>query len=143
MEIKFIIDAVPMGKERPRMARQGGFVRTYTPEKTSKYQAMVRKIFLAEHPDAAEGNTVCGDQPISMEIISYFPIPKGWSKKKHQQAVHDEIRPTVKPDFDNLAKIVADSLNGLAYDDDKQIVDAIQHKHYSEWPHSEVIIRTL
>ena len=143
MEIRLIINAEPMGKERPKFARRGGFVTTYTPEKTSNYQDMVRKIFKQQYPDAKEGNTVLGDKPLSMEIYSYFKIPKAYSKTKHQDAVNGIIRPTVKPDFDNLAKIIADSLNGLAYDDDKQIVDAIQHKFYSEEPHSEVIIKTI
>ncbi len=30
--------------------------------------------------------------------------------------------PTTKPDGDNILKVVLDALNGLAYDDDKQVV---------------------
>ena len=33
-----------------------------------------------------------------------------------------EIRPTKRPDLDNIAKAVLDALNGLAYQDDSQIV---------------------
>lgn len=36
-----------------------------------------------------------------------------------------EIRPTKKPDMDNVVKIIADSLNNLAYYDDTQIVEAV------------------
>lgn len=143
MEIEFIIDGEPMGKERPKFSRKGNFVQTYTPEKTRNYQDNVRKLFLKQYPEAKEGNTVLGEQAISMEVYSYFKIPKAFSKTKHQQAVDGQIRPTVKPDFDNLAKIIADSLNGLAYDDDKQVVDAMQHKYYSDHPHTRVIIKTI
>ena len=34
-----------------------------------------------------------------------------------------KMRPTMKPDNDNIAKSVLDALNGLAYVDDKQIVE--------------------
>ena len=42
------------------------------------------------------------------------------------------IRPTVKPDCDNLAKSILDSLNGLAYHDDKQVVELVVKKYYAE-----------
>ena len=136
-EVRFIIDAAPMGKERPRMVRQGGFMRTYTPEKTEKYQNNVRKIY------QDEVNYNFGEAPLELTINAYFPIPTSWPKYKQKEAREGSRRPTVKPDFDNMAKIVADSLNGIAYTDDKQIVDAIQHKYYSDYPHTEVIIREV
>ena len=52
------------------------------------------------------------------------------------------LRPVKKPDFDHIEKIIADSLNGVAYRDDTQIVDAIVRKFYSEVPRVEVFIRT-
>lgn len=33
------------------------------------------------------------------------------------------IRPTVKPDLDNVAKLIYDALNGVAWYDDNAIVD--------------------
>ena len=50
------------------------------------------------------------------------------------------IRPTVKPDWDNIGKLVADALNGIAYDDDKCIVDAQVRKFYSDQPRTDIII---
>ena len=43
-------------------------------------------------------------------------------------------RPTRKPDFDNIGKIICDALNGIAYRDDAQIVDALVRKFYSDTP---------
>ena len=37
-----------------------------------------------------------------------------------------------KPDIDNIAKIVADALNKVAYDDDSQICDMKIIKRYGE-----------
>ena len=39
-----------------------------------------------------------------------------------------------KPDLDNIAKIVLDSLNGLAYKDDRQVVSLKIEKHYADKP---------
>lgn len=43
-----------------------------------------------------------------------------------------EILPTVKPDTDNIAKSILDSLNGIAYLDDKQVVNLQVEKYYAE-----------
>ena len=37
-----------------------------------------------------------------------------------------------KPDSDNIAKAICDSLNGVAWKDDSQISDLIVHKYYDE-----------
>lgn len=48
------------------------------------------------------------------------------------------IVPTVKPDTDNVAKIVLDALNGIAYHDDAQIVQLTVLKRYSTEPKVKV-----
>lgn len=50
------------------------------------------------------------------------------------------LLPTKKPDLDNVAKIVCDALNGVAYKDDAQIVDLKVHKYFSETPEVVVVI---
>jgi Holliday junction resolvase RusA-like endonuclease len=54
-----------------------------------------------------------------------------------------EIRPTKKPDADNILKAVLDALNGLAYNDDSQIVSARIEKLYSDNPRVEIVISNL
>lgn len=39
-----------------------------------------------------------------------------------KEAIAGLIVPTTKPDGDNILKVVLDALNGLAYDDDRQVV---------------------
>ena len=79
------------------------------------------------------------------KISNYFfnRIPKSASKKKRAAMLAGEIRPTKKPDMDNVVKIIADSLNNLAYYDDTQIVDCQCRKFYSENPRVEVTIINL
>jgi len=46
-----------------------------------------------------------------------------------------------KPDADNIIKIIADALNGLAYKDDCQIVRLEFEKFYALTPRVEIWIR--
>lgn len=75
-----------------------------------------------------------------MKINAYMKIPKSASKAARAKMIDGLIRPTVKPDWDNIGKLVADALNGIAYDDDKCIVDAQVRKFYSEQPRTEIVL---
>jgi Holliday junction resolvase RusA-like endonuclease len=67
-------------------------------------------------------------------------MPASASKKKQQSMLHGGIRPTKKPDCDNIAKAVLDALNGIAYYDDSQVVTVTVEKLYSDTPRVEVEI---
>ncbi|WXL80106.1 RusA family crossover junction endodeoxyribonuclease [Clostridium perfringens] len=41
-------------------------------------------------------------------------------------------KPRKKPDADNIGKIILDSLNGIAYKDDSQIIELSVIKSYTE-----------
>lgn len=136
MKVKFTILGEPAGKGRPRFTREG---RTYTPEKTVSYENLVKLEYeqqCANHqfPDGAQ---------LDVRIIAYYQIPKSTSKKKAKLMEDGKIRPTKKPDFDNIGKIVCDSLNKRAYKDDAQIVDAQVRKFYSRNPRVVVIIQEV
>ncbi len=49
-----------------------------------------------------------------------------------------EISPMKKPDLDNIAKIILDSLNQIAFKDDSQVTSLRVEKVYSERPCVEV-----
>ena len=44
----------------------------------------------------------------------------------------DAISPTKKPDIDNIAKIILDALNKIAFKDDNQITKIEIEKKYAE-----------
>lgn len=124
----FEITGEPMGKQRPKFSRAGNFVRTYTPKETVNYEQWVKMCY------KQAGGQHLGTGPIGIKVNVFYKIPKSFSKKKRQQALDRQIAPTVKPDCDNVLKIICDSLNGIAYADDKQIVFAIITKYYAEQP---------
>lgn len=118
--MKFIVEGKPTGKGRPRLSRWG----TYTPEKTVNYENLVKFSYLQV------SNDKLADCPVKIEIWAYFEPPKGTSKKKYNELLGQPY--TKKPDGDNIAKIICDALNGLAYSDDNQISELIVHKLYAD-----------
>ena len=80
---------------------------------------------------------------LDMRILAYYGIPKSKPKKVKALMATNAIRPTKKPDMDNVVKLVADALNQVAYRDDTQIVDCQVRKFYSDTPRLEVLIQRI
>ena len=133
----FTIPGEPKGKGRPQFSTKGGYARAITPEATANYENLVKLSFLQAHGKA---EPYAKDVPLVAKITAFFPIPQSASKKKQAAMEAGEIVPTKKPDTDNIAKIVLDALNGLAYYDDAQIVVLSLQKAYSTKPRVDVQI---
>ena len=138
MEVKFTILGEPMGKERPRFRRVGKYVQTYTPAKTKNYETKVRDSY---YQDNMKSRHLTG--AIEAEIHGIFPIPVSVSKKLRAKMESGEEPYTKKVDADNLAKIVLDALNGVAYEDDKQVTKLTVTKVYGIDPRVEVRLKEL
>lgn len=131
----FTIPGKPMGKARSRVTKRGF---AYTPALTVSYENLVKFYF---HQKAEEtGWKLKESENISIAICARFEIPKSISKKKRALMIDGEVRPVKKPDWDNIGKIICDSLNGIAYHDDSQIVMGSVEKTYDECPRVDVII---
>lgn len=123
----FTVYGEPQGKARARTVRSGGKVHSFTPQKTADYEELVRRAWLASGETGYFNKT-----PIAVKILAYFQIPKSVSKKKREEMLDDFVRPTKKPDADNIAKIICDGLNGIAYGDDAQVVDLEVTKYWTD-----------
>ena len=124
MTCDFEIEGKPVGKGRPRFKRMKNFVQTYTPEKTSEYEKLVRIRF-------QNAGGIITEKPVRVEIAAFFAPPKSVRKKQRQEMLANLILPTKKPDCDNIAKIVLDALNQIAYKDDSQVVELSVRKQYA------------
>ena len=124
--IEFIYYGEIKGKGRPRFRRCGKFVRAYTDESTQDYEMSIKEAYIN-----AKQETFFNEEPLEAEIEIYQAIPKSTSKKKTQEMLDGLIRPTKKPDVDNILKSVFDSLNKVAYGDDTQIVSVKAVKYYA------------
>lgn len=125
MNISFTVSGKPVGKERPRFTRNG---HTYTPAKTRAAEEAVQWAYKAKYGETKFEKGI----PIRIEILSFFQIPKSDSKAIKELKIQGGIKPTKKPDVDNIAKLICDALNGIAYDDDSQIVELYIKKCYTK-----------
>ncbi len=137
-KIKIEIEGQPVAKGRPKFRRIGKYVSTYTPKKTLDYQDRVKEVASDIIKEQYEE-----DIPLQAYIKAYYKIPKSTTKVKRAGMIEETIRPLVKPDLDNIAKIILDSLNNIAYKDDNQIVRLVIEKFYSEEPRVETEITEL
>lgn len=131
-----VIEGEPVGKGRPRFSTARGRVRTYTPEKTVAYENEI----VAAYYKQEDRTFYSKGTNVGITIDAFFNIPKSTSMKKHAAMIGGEIRPTKKPDLDNIMKICCDALNGLVFDDDSQIVYGVVQKYYSDRPRVEIYI---
>lgn len=137
--MKFIVFGEPVAKGRPKFSRQGNFVKSYTPAKTTNYENLVSLSYV--EACSSENHPLEGG--VSMKIDAFFSIPKSTSKKKKDLMNAGFIKHTKRPDADNVAKAVCDALNKIAYLDDSQIVHLEINKYYSYQPRVEVTIEEI
>ncbi len=123
----FKIPGMVQAKQRPRLSKG----RVYTPQATVNYEGYVKWCY-SDYANQIGWTPI--ENAIRAEIEVFMPVPKSDSKKKKELKLSGKMRPTVKPDTDNIAKSVLDALNGVAYHDDKQIVECEVKKFYSEEP---------
>ena len=134
MMIRFIVPGEPQGKARARVVRKRGGkgVTSYTPNKTTDYEALVRWEFIRVNHLKHFSENQTG--AVSIQIFAYFSIPKSAKKTLPGSPC------CKKPDADNILKIICDALNGVAYHDDSQIVHAEVSKFWSDVSRVEVEI---
>ena len=133
-KIEFTVSGPPKGKDRPQFNRQSGTV--FTPAPTKHYEQAVQSAYL----NTAGTYMAEADQPMAIYVRAFFEIPASDTKKKKERKLRGFLKPTKKPDVDNILKIIMDGLNGLAYVDDKQVVDAQVKKRFSSEPRVEVTL---
>lgn len=136
--ITFELAGHPQGKGRARAYRVGNFIKHYTPAETRSYEGMIR--------DAASremNGREPADGPVEMLLTAVFDVPRSFSKKKQQLALGNNLRPTKKPDIDNIVKAFCDAINGVVFKDDCQIVSGQYAKVYGPAPKVVVTVKPL
>lgn len=76
---------------------------------------------------------------ISLELYYYIPIPSSWSKNNKLSHIGKPC--LVTPDLDNYIKWSLDAMNGIVFDDDKQVYEIQATKMYSEEPRTEIVVK--
>jgi Holliday junction resolvase RusA-like endonuclease len=130
--IRIELAGEPKGKGRPRFTRSGI---AYTPAPTRNHEAALRMA-----AQEAMAGRLPLDGPLELAMGAYMPVPQSWSQRKRSQALQGLIRPTTRPDFDNLLKC-CDALNRIVWRDDAQVVHVRCAKLYSARPRLVIVVR--
>lgn len=131
--MKFTVYGKPRGKKR---VGRGKDWHAYKPNEDRDYEDSVCMAFIA-----AGGRMIPKGVPVSVEITAWYAIPKSTTKQQRERMVIGQVVPTVKPDWDNVGKIVCDALNGIAWHDDAQVAQATVRKLYGSVPMVTVVIQ--
>ena len=137
--IELTIPGTPFGKQRPKFTSRGKFGKAVTPEKTVNYETLVKLLYNEKYGELSFDT----EEPLKMTIRAYMQIPSSKSNKQKKLMKENILRPTKKPDWDNIGKIIGDALNAIAYPDDKQIVEAHIVKFFDENPRVEIEIEKI
>ena len=107
------------GKARPRICRGHAF----TPKTTVDYENKVRECYIKQEGKYLEGS-------IKAIINAYYKIPKSYTKKRVQNGEKAGKNPEIV--LKDCIKVILDALNRIAYEDDKQVVQVIAVKKWTE-----------
>ena len=139
MAYKIVIEGPPISKKRPRFAKRGNFVATYSIQKDVEGIAQTQIVFQLRD----QGIIRPIEGPISVEMAFHMPIPKSYSKKLKMNLGKGHVPHVKKPDCDNLQKFYLDAMNGIAYNDDCQVWHIEASKTYSDNPRTEIILTVV
>lgn len=134
ISIAFEVPGKPVAKGRPRFARHGKSVQTYSDVKTANYEALV-----SWYATLAMVGKAKLEGPLRAEIRVTLAVPQSWSKKKRAAAVY----PVCRPDIDNQIKSAIDGINGVVFADDAQICELYASKRYGAMQGVRIILSTL
>ena len=123
MKLELFIPGPPVAKGRPRVSTRGGIVRTYTPKRTSSWEAFAVGIMIQAwgRPEPLRG-------PLSLSVVALFPRPQRlvWKTKPMPREPH-----LGRPDTDNLAKSLCDALEKWGVHNDSTIWSLDMRKMYA------------
>ncbi len=111
--LRITIPGQPVPKGRPRFSTRGGKVRTFTDAKTVQYE---HRAAWAISAATRSRELAPAGVPVRVDILAIFPRPKRLMRKKDPAGL---IPHAVRPDLDNVAKALLDSISqaGLWADD--------------------------
>lgn len=108
------LNCKPVPKGRPRVGKWGG---VFTPKETRAFEKLVKdwvKALYTKKPS---------EKALRVNIAFYLKRAKTNKKKHHTQ----------KPDLDNVAKSILDSIEGILFVNDSQIVELNLNKYFADY----------
>lgn len=135
MSLNFFVVGDPVGKKAPTFVgkgvrmRSGRLIHAVPNTEAKAFQTSIAwqaKVAMSEQ----KFKMLMGD--VKLTIFAF--IRRAESNKMS--------RPRIKPDWDNISKLVGDGLNGVAYKDDVQVVESHIYKYFAA-PDNETGLRII
>lgn len=129
----FTVKGQPQGKGTTARQRKTKIYEewTYTPESTRIYEEEIKLRYKEKFKNEMLDGNIAVEVFINKKPASYLGI------RKYNKLLGKYCN--IKPDTDNVVKAVLDALNGVAYADDKNVVEIYAVKKYAS--ESSVVIR--
>lgn len=135
---KFVIQGNPRGQGRPRACKRGRHAAVYEAKEDTMYKENLAAQVVAQRP-----NFIGVDLAVEIEMHFYLSRPAYHFGVKGLKPRFETAKPLGKPDVDNMVKAVKDSLTGIVWHDDCQVVKVIAEKHYADTqPHITLEIKS-
>ena len=130
----------PMAQSRPRFARRGRGVVAYEKKEMKIWRAECSRLIKETF-----GSDRLIETPLKIDVIFYIQPPKYISSKKRlkEKLEAEKIFCGKKPDIDNYLKALLDSMTGIVFKDDGQVVECRTRKLYSPNPRIEFTIEEI
>lgn len=133
-------------KHRVCIGPKGAYAQIYEPGVNKTSRAYVRTCAMTAIQAAGISRLLEG--PLGIEIIVWRAWPPSKQVKNPSRVRPDILLeksiPGVKPDLDNVIKLVWDACNKVVWRDDAQVSSITAHKRYTDGqPTTEIIISKL
>lgn len=107
--------------ERPRYTQWG----VYNSKEYKAYKELLTRQI------KAKCDTHFADKPLSITMTFLFKLPKQLTKANRDYRLSIGGGVMITKDVDNLAKAVLDSMNGVVFNDDRQVISLTSTKLYT------------
>ena len=119
--MRMVFNVEPCPASRPRVSRWS----TYYPKRYTQFKEDMKAL-------TSEMDSTPSKKLISVDVEFNVKIPKSWTKKKKEEKNGKYCDNGC--DIDNYLKAILDSLNGVLFVDDRQVVEVYARKRYSNRP---------
>lgn len=155
--LEFTIYGQPVGKTnmKPIINKRTGHIQSIQTEKNSNYMAQVQTALMQQLEKQPNLDMSHNGYGYDVTIIAQYQLQKSHYHfykrtqkteidKAGQDKLNGIVRPTVKPDCDNISKIILDAIThlGSIWKDDSEVSSLLVYKMYVEIPQVKVVIET-
>lgn len=133
--IRFIVPGRPIGMQR---TGGGKTVRPFIQPRSRGQMERVRQICIDEM-----GSRPMMIGPLKLTVWAIRAIPKSWPVQMRKDAMAGHVWDTSPPDAKNIAWLIEDALNGIAWRDDAEIAILQSAKRYGGPERTDVLIEAI